>query len=101
MRALPFTYRHVRAEAGSIVTVTVVGDAGGSWHVERHADDWRQIIWPHQAATSTVVMDQDSAWKLLTKRRNLEAVRQQFPGIIISGDVELGSHALTMLSVMA
>ena len=37
MRALPFTYRNVQAGVGSLVTVTVGGDAGGSWHVERQA----------------------------------------------------------------
>jgi hypothetical protein len=35
MRALPFTFRGVEAERGSVVTVAVTGEAGGNWHVER------------------------------------------------------------------
>jgi hypothetical protein len=46
-------------------------------------------------------MDQDTAWKLLTKRRSREAIRQQRPGIRITGDQSLGLHALGMVSVMA
>src|SRR5262249_10350311 len=33
MRALPFTYRNVAADAGTTVTVVVSGEAGGSWHI--------------------------------------------------------------------
>ena len=46
-------------------------------------------------------MDQDTAWKLVTKRRSREAIRQQFPGIQITGDEALGLHVLDMVSVMA
>jgi uncharacterized protein (TIGR03083 family) len=34
MRALPFTFRNVAAEPGATVTVSVTGEAGGSWHIE-------------------------------------------------------------------
>jgi hypothetical protein len=50
---------------------------------------------------ATVTMDQDTAWKLVTKRRSREAIRQQFPDIRITGDQSLGLHALGMVSVMA
>lgn len=46
-------------------------------------------------------MDQDTAWKLVTKRRSREAIRQQFPDIRITGDEALGSHVLDTVSVMA
>jgi len=46
-------------------------------------------------------MDQDTAWKLLTKRRSRAAIREQFPGIEITGDETLGLHVLDMVSVMA
>jgi hypothetical protein len=48
-----------------------------------------------------VTMDQDTAWKLVTKRRSREASRRQFPGIRITGDEALGLHVLDMVSVMA
>jgi hypothetical protein len=101
MRALPFTFREVAADLGSVVTVTVTGEAGGDWHVERREDGWRQIAEPARPAIANVMMDQDTAWKLATKRRSREASRQLFPGIRISGDEPLGLHVLDMVSVMA
>jgi hypothetical protein len=51
--------------------------------------------------TAIVTMDQDTAWKLVTKRRSPEAIRQQFPDVRVSGDEALGLHVLDMVSVMA
>jgi uncharacterized protein (TIGR03083 family) len=101
MRALPFTFRSVEADLGSIVTVTITGGAGGNWHVERQVQGWEQIAASHRQAAATVTMNQDTVWKLVTKRRNQEAIHQQFPGIEITGDKAVGVHVLDMLSVMA
>jgi hypothetical protein len=101
MRALPFTFRDVQAHLGSVVTVAVTGEAGGNWHVERQEGGWAQTSDPHRSAAATVAMDQDMAWKLVTKRRSREASRRQFPAIRITGDEALGLHVLDMVSVMA
>jgi hypothetical protein len=101
MRALPFTFRDVEADVGSVVTVKVTGEAGGDWHVERREEGWRQTVEPPRSPAATVTMDQDTAWKLVTKRRSREASRRQFPGIGIMGDEALGLHVFDMVSVMA
>jgi hypothetical protein len=101
MRALPFTFRDVEARAGSVVTVTVTGQAGGNWHVERRESGWIQVADPPRSAVATVTMDQDTAWRLVTKRRSRDAARRQFPGILITGDEVLGLPVLDMVSVMA
>jgi hypothetical protein len=101
MRALPFTFRGVAAEGGSVVTVAVTGESGGNWHVERREEGWEQVAEPPRPASATVRMDQDTAWKLVTKRRSREAARQQFPRIRVEGDEALGLHVLDMVSVMA
>jgi uncharacterized protein (TIGR03083 family) len=101
MRALPFTFREVEADLGSVVTVQVTGEAGGNWHVERQEGGWGQIADPPRSAAATVTMDQGTAWKLVTKRRSREASLRQFPGIGITGDEALGLHVLDMVSVMA
>src|SRR5262245_50647045 len=44
MRALPFTYREVRAGDGVSVTVAVHGEPGGEWYVVRNAGLWRQVL---------------------------------------------------------
>ena len=99
MRALPFTFREVEADMGNVVTVQVTGEAGGNWHAERREGGWAQTSDPHRAAT--VTMDQDTAWKLVTKRRSREATLRQFPAIRITGDESFGLLVLDMVSVMA
>jgi uncharacterized protein (TIGR03083 family) len=101
MRALPYTFLGVTAGAGTVVSVVVTGEAGGSWHVERGDGDWHQVPEPPRPPAAAVTMDADTAWKLVTKRRTVEEVRRQFPGIRIDGDVGLGGRVLGMVSVMA
>jgi hypothetical protein len=101
MRALPFTFRDVQAHLGGVVTVTVTGEAGGNWHVERQETGWEQTAEPSRSPSATVTMDQDTAWRLVTKRRSREAILRQFPAIRITGDEALGLHALGMVSVIA
>jgi uncharacterized protein (TIGR03083 family) len=101
LRALPFTLRGVEAESGSVVTVRVTGEAGGSWHVERRQSGWAQVAETTLPPSAVVTMDQDTAWKLATKRRSRDTVRRQFPGIRITGDESLGLPVLDMVSVMA
>ncbi len=101
MRALPFTFRSVPAAEGSVVTVTISGEAGGHWHVERRRHGWQQIAEAIRPALATVQMDQDTAWKLVTKRRSQEEIRKMFPQIVITGEERLGECVLNMVSVMA
>jgi hypothetical protein len=101
MRALPFTFRTVEAGVGTVVAVEVTGVAGGVWSVERRDGGWVQVPVPPRTPTATVTMDEHTAWKVVTKRRSREAVRQQFPGIRVAGDERLGLHVLDMVSVMA
>jgi uncharacterized protein (TIGR03083 family) len=100
MRALPFTLGSASAEVGEVVRVDVVGDAGGTWAVERAKDGW--CFTPDAGQpTATVSIPQQFAWKWLTKRRAVEQIRASFPEIRISGDESLGQQVLTMVSVMA
>jgi hypothetical protein len=101
MRALPFTFREVDAEEGTVVGVSVVGEAGGGWYIERRQGRWRQVAEPPRPATAVVTMGQDTAWKVVTKRRERDATLRLFADIQITGDKELGLHVLDMVSVMA
>jgi hypothetical protein len=97
MRALPFTFRTVDAAVGSVVT----GEVGGHGHVERREAGWEQTAESPRSPAATVFMAQDTARKLVTKRRSPEAVLQQFPAIRVTGDAARGRHVLEMVSVMA
>jgi Mycothiol maleylpyruvate isomerase N-terminal domain len=101
MRALSFTFHNVEADLGSIVTVAVTGEAGGNWLVERREGGWEQMTESPRSPTAIVTLDQETAWKLVTKRRGREAVLRQFAAIQITGDKALGLHVLDMVSVMA
>jgi uncharacterized protein (TIGR03083 family) len=101
MRALPFTFCNIEAPIGGVVTVVVTGEAGGNWHVERREGGWEQSAVSQRTPLATVTMGQDTAWKLVTKRRSPEATRQQFPDVRITGDEALGQNVLRMVSVMA
>lgn len=101
MRVLPITFRSVPAEVGTAVVVTVTGEAGDDWYVELVDDGWRQVTKPTGCVRSHVILDQISAWKLVTKRRSREATLAELPEIRIEGDVGLGSHVLDMVSMMA
>lgn len=101
MRALPFTFRDVEAGDGTAVAVVLTGEAGGVWAVERQAGKWVQVPVPPRAATSTVTLTPDTAWRLVTKRWGREAAVARFPDIRIDGDHTLGGHVLDMVSVMA
>jgi hypothetical protein len=101
MRALPYTFRNVEAAAGSTVSILVDGEAGGSWHIVKQTDSWMQVGDGPLYPSATVRMDQETAWKLVTKRRTREAIQREFPYIQITGDEYLASPVLEMVSVMA
>jgi uncharacterized protein (TIGR03083 family) len=101
MRALAFTLRGAAAEPGAVVTVRVAGEAGGSWHAERQGADWALVTEARRPPAAVVTMDQDTAWRLVTKRRGRDAARRQFPDIRLEGDEALGLHVLDMVSVVA
>lgn len=99
MWALPYTYRDTSAPDGTTVEVVVRGAAGGEWAIRREAGAWVRSA--GGSATVTVCMDQDSAWRLFTKRMSRETALARFPDIEIRGDSALGHVAVGMLSVMA
>jgi hypothetical protein len=101
MRALPFTYRNVAAEVGTVVAVILRGPAGGEWFLRRCVGSWVQVLDDPAPPATTVALGQDSAWKLFTKRMSRDTARARFPDIEIGGDIALGSHVLDMVAVMA
>jgi hypothetical protein len=101
MRALPFTFQDVDAPEGTMIGVRIVGDAGGDWFVVRSEHKWTQVTDAAEPATARMIITQDSAWKLFTKRLDRREARRRFPDIQVVGDIDLGSHVLDMVSVIA
>ncbi|TFF39664.1 maleylpyruvate isomerase N-terminal domain-containing protein [Mucilaginibacter psychrotolerans] len=99
MYALPHTYRNTFADEGTVLKITVTGDAGGEWYLMRLTDKWvlRQDLQVYQTQAS-VILAPDTAWKLFTKAITPDAAHAV---TIIKGDTELAVPLFRMLAVMA
>lgn len=98
MLALPYTYRTITAENGTVVKVTVTTPVGGSWYLTRAAGVWNLTKESKQIPATEISIDPDTAWKLFSKSLRPSAVKDK---ITITGNLQLGETALNMVSVMA
>ena len=98
MRGLPHSYRDVPARTGSIVEVTVTGECGGTWWLERATNGWTLVAAPaRERIDSRTSIPQRIAWRIFTKGISREDSRSQ---VIISGDEALGSAVLGMTAIV-
>jgi uncharacterized protein (TIGR03083 family) len=98
LRGLPHTYRETQADEGSSVAFIIAGEAGGAWTLKREGVAWSLYTGEGEGAVCEVRMDQDAAWRLLTKGLSQEEAAAR---IEIIGDDCLGKPILGMLAVMA
>jgi uncharacterized protein (TIGR03083 family) len=98
LRGLPHTYRETLADEGSSVVFTVAGESGGEWTLMREGGAWELYTGESDDSVCKVRMDQDTAWRLLTKGLSREEAEAR---IEITGDDRLGKPILGMLAVMA
>jgi uncharacterized protein (TIGR03083 family) len=98
MRALPFAYRNVPAEAGQAVRFDIGGEAGGVWTLLRGLDKWNLFTGSNGTPVTMVSLDQETAWKLFSKGLPQERARGR---IRIDGDRRLGEPVFSSLAVMA
>jgi uncharacterized protein (TIGR03083 family) len=98
LRGLPHTYRETAADEGVRIVFTITGEAGGDWTLSREEGAWKLYSGKSETSACAVRMDQDTAWRLLTKGLSREAAAAR---VEITGDTALGQPILGMLSVMA
>ena len=98
VRALPFAYRDTPAQDGVTVGVTIEGEAGGRWTLQREPGRWRLYAGTAPAPAATVTMTDDTAWRLFSKGLKGDAARAR---VRIDGDQALGAVALSALAVLA
>lgn len=97
MRALPVVYRGTSAPAGTVVQVSISGEGGGDWYIERQAG-WVLTSEPGTAPAAHTTIDGSIAWKLFSKSWRRPQV---VPYVTITGNRAWGEVALDMVSVMA
>ncbi|MXV15298.1 maleylpyruvate isomerase N-terminal domain-containing protein [Hufsiella ginkgonis] len=98
MYALPYTFRDVKAKKGTIVAVTVTGDAESTWPIVYDGEKWYAYSGSSRAFVTEVIIGPDLAWKLFSKSLRPADAGDQ---VIIKGNRELGEVAAGMVSFMA
>jgi hypothetical protein len=97
LRALPYAYRKVEAEEGTLVAIEVSGEAGGTWLLLREREGWQLLHDVGERPGSTVRMPQEIAWKLLTKGLSKSEAER---GLRVEGDARFGEPFLNMLCIV-
>jgi uncharacterized protein (TIGR03083 family) len=98
MRALPHTYDTLEAPESTVISFSIVGEAGGNWSLLRQNSVWVLFSGLASGAASSVYLEQDLAWRLFTKGVSHEAAQSQ---IQIEGQWTFGAEILNMVSIMA
>lgn len=98
MRALPFAYRNVAAEPGSLLQLNVSGECGGSWYLLRNGAAWTLVDRAGGNKVAEVTIPQEIAWLIFTKgiSRNAAAAQTRF-----EGDQAMGAHVLKTIAIVA
>jgi hypothetical protein len=64
VRALPYAYRSVQADAGTAVVFAVTGETAAAWTLARDASRWRIAASAAPNPAATVQIAADDAWRL-------------------------------------
>ncbi|MFC4553933.1 maleylpyruvate isomerase family mycothiol-dependent enzyme [Georgenia faecalis] len=96
-RALPRTVASVERPVGTSVELRVTGPAGGAWTAVRRPDGWALGEAAGGAAAAEVVLDQDTFWRLATRRIAVDDARAR---AVLRGDAELGRAVTTLLAIV-
>ncbi|AMR33344.1 hypothetical protein A0256_18915 [Mucilaginibacter sp. PAMC 26640] len=98
VHALPFTYRNVDADEGTLIKFSISGDAGGDWFLQKEKQNWILINSSINQPDASVTLPPDTAWRLFTKGIFPEAAKQT---ALITGDATLTSPCFNSIAVMA
>ncbi|HWM92162.1 MAG TPA: maleylpyruvate isomerase family mycothiol-dependent enzyme [Thermoanaerobaculia bacterium] len=98
LRALPHTYRAVEAGDGTAIAVEITGEAGGEWALVREGGRWQLYEGAPDDPRTRVRMDQDTAWRRMTKGITKEQAAERSE---VTGARSLGEPVFGMLSIMA
>jgi uncharacterized protein (TIGR03083 family) len=98
MRALPYTYRNILADPGTLLQFDISGECGGTWCLLRQSNGWQLVRPSLGKATSRVTIPQEIAWRVFTKGIDRKTALAQAQ---VEGDSELGLHILQMIAIVA
>lgn len=97
LRALPYAYRDVPAETGTVLQFEISGDCGGAWWLYRDVEAWHLVDRPLAEAASKVTIPQEIAWRIFTKGIDPASAAAQTR---VEGNAQLGLPILTMKAIV-
>jgi hypothetical protein len=98
MYAFPYTFRQIDAMNGTIVSIKVNSDIGGIWSIIKTSSGWILDKSQNLNATSIVIINPDTLWKLFSKSLKPEDVLDK---VEMKGDLNYAKHMLSIVAVMA
>ncbi|MFS2185273.1 maleylpyruvate isomerase N-terminal domain-containing protein [Mucilaginibacter sp. Mucisp84] len=98
MCGLPHAYRKVSANTGTLIQITVTGEAGGNWYLFKMADGWALKKNAGSVPDTIVTLSPDIVWKVFTKGIDPQTA---LGASNISGNINLGENLFNMVAVMA
>jgi hypothetical protein len=96
-RALPHNLRHTHAPIGTTVRLTISGDAGGMWFVQKERDRWLLLLDGPSQIAGEVVIPQDAAWRMFTKGLTAEEARSRSA---VHGDPSLVAPIFSTVAII-
>jgi uncharacterized protein (TIGR03083 family) len=98
VRALPRNYFDIQADERTTISLIIDGDAGGEWTLLKNGDGWRLFVGANAEALCRIRLDQDTAWRLMTKGLSRDEAAKR---IEVAGEERLAAPLLGTLAVMA
>lgn len=98
VRALPRTYRHIKAVEGTIVSLEITGPSGGKWTIRQEKGSWVLYEGMPEHPEAHILIGEDDAWRLFTKGLSSDQAQEQ---VMIRGNMELGKPILAMVAIIA
>ena len=98
VRALPRTFRSVYAPDGTTILLHIAGESGGEWLLQREQSTWLLGKPATSEFDASVILDQDTAWRLFTKGISKEEAMQH---ATLTGNKELARKLLDTVSIIA
>lgn len=98
MYALPYTFKDVPADNGTVVCIEITTAAGGRWAIIKENNCWVMNETVNGNETAIVKISPDIAWKLFSKSWKANDVLDK---VEIQGDKTLGLQVLELVAVMA
>lgn len=98
VRALPHTYRSIKAPDNTTIKLTIVGDAGKSLCLVSKEAHWSLFTETSLSPSATITIDQETAWRLFTKGIPKAKAMQN---ATIQGNEELATTLFEAVAIIA